>query len=47
MLSKLANSDYRSGGDTDAPFGDFAEEMGRARQGPASSGAQGRGGHGV
>ena len=44
---EVGEPEDRSWGDANAPFGDFAEEMGRGRQGLASSGAQGRGGHGV
>ena len=44
---EFGEPDGRRWGDANAFFGDFAEEMGRGRQGPASSGSQGRGGHGV
>ena len=44
---EVGEPDGRSWGDANAPFGDFAEEMGRGRQGSTSSGSQGRGGHGV
>ena len=44
---EVGESDGRSLRDGNAPLGDLAEEMGRGRQGLASSGSQGGGGHGV
>ena len=44
---EVGESGDRGWGNSNAPFGNFAEEVGRGREGPASGGAQGRGGHSV
>ena len=44
---EVSKPNYRCRGDTDSPFGDLAEELGKGGEGPPSGGAHGRGGHGV
>ena len=44
---EVSKPNDRCRGDTDSPFGDLAEEVGRGGEGPPSGGAHGRGGHGV
>ena len=46
-VEEVSQPDDRGRGNANTPFGNLAEEAGRGGEGPASGGAQGRGGHSV